>query len=170
MRIVYIPSNERVWAQYYQTQAAQTGAGFVGIPYQRGSGLGSLFRGIFRTVLPVAKSVGKSVGKAALTTGAQIASDVIAGKNVKESAEERGRAAASDLLDKVITNLTNNNTKRKKVRRTGKRRQPQQQGRGLGVRGKRKTTSYGPPAKSIKGRKNKRMKVEDQLGIYYTST
>ena len=163
MRVVYIPSNEKVWAQYYGTQALQSGAGFVGIPYQRGSGLGSLFRGIFRTILPIAKSVGKTVGKAALTTGAQIASDVVAGKNIKESAEERGREAASHLLDKAVGKLTRQ-PRRKQTRRVGKKQQ--QRGRGLGVRGKRKTTTAGPSKKSIKGKK--RTKVADQLGFYYT--
>jgi len=70
----------------------QHGSGFVGLPYQRGAGLGSLFRGLFRAILPVAKSGGKSVGRQALQTGTEIASDVLAGKSLKDAAEERGKA------------------------------------------------------------------------------
>jgi len=157
MRVIYIPGNEKDWAKYYTAQAVlQQGSGFVGVPYQRGSGLGSLFRGIFRTILPVAKSVGKTVGKAALTTGAQIASDVVSGKDIKEAAEERGRAAATELLDKAINNL--NTTNKRKPRKNKK-----QTGQGLGIRSKRKTTTGGQ--KTIK---RKKTKVQDQFGTYYS--
>ena len=110
MRVVYIPNDERLWAQYYQRGGS---LGFTGLPYQRGYGLGSFFRGIFRNILPVAKTALKTVGKQALTTGAQIASDVVAGEDIKKSAKKRGRAAASNLLRKAATKL--------------------QKGRGLGV-------------------------------------
>ena len=82
MRVAYIPINDRVWAQHFVKQA---GGGFVGIPYQRGGGLGSIFRSIFRAILPIAKSAGRVVGKQALRTGSELASDLIAGKNLKAS-------------------------------------------------------------------------------------
>ncbi len=89
MRVIYVPGNERAWAQYYGSQAMQHGAGFSGaMPYQRGAGLGSLFRGLFRAILPVAKNVGKTVGRQALRTGSEIASDVLAGRSIKEAAEQ----------------------------------------------------------------------------------
>lgn len=165
MRVLYVPGNEKEWARYYGAQALQQGSGFVGLPYQRGSGLGSLFRGIFRTILPVAKSVGKTVGKAALSTGAQIASDVVAGKNIKEAAEERGRMAAAQLLDKAVNKLNTPTTTGKRRKKRKQQQQPQG-GRGLGVRGKRKTTSG--VENTIKRKKTKRTKVQDQFGIYYT--
>jgi hypothetical protein len=112
------------------------------MPYQRGGGLGSLFRGIFRVLMPVLKRVGKSVGKQALTTGAQIASDLVAGDSIKASAKKRGRSGAASLFQKAAGHL--------------------QEGEGLGRRpAKRHRT---PPLAKAKKRKTK---VEDQLGFYY---
>ena len=148
MRIVYVPSNEKVWTQYYNSQALQHGSGFVGQPYQRGAGLGSLFKGLFRAILPVAKSVGKSVGRQALRTGTEIASDVLAGKSLKDAAEERGRVAASKLL-----------------KRAG-RKIARQKGQGLGIRNTKKQTTK--PPTTIKGAAKKgRKRVKDQLGFFY---
>ena len=104
MRAVYIPLSDADWAEFYLSNAEQTGhglAGFQGMPYQRGNGLGSLFRGLFRMILPVAKKVGKVVGKQALSTGAQVASDVASGNyNLKESLKKRTREGLSNVLDK----------------------------------------------------------------------
>ena len=141
MRVLYTPNDERMWLQYYQTG----GGGFTGIPYQRGYGLGSFFKGLFRTVMPVAKSALKSVGRQALSTGAEIAKDVIAGRNIKESAKQRGRQAASRLLQKAATSM--------------------QKGRGLGVRSTKRPAKTRTP-KTIKGGRKKRKKV-DLLGSYY---
>jgi len=161
MRALYIPS-DKIWLDYYTGQARQYGGGFVGnIPYQRGAGLGSLFKGLFRAILPLAKSVGKTVGRQALSTGAQIASDVVAGKSLGDSAELRGRAAASKLL--------------KKASRAAKKRQPvkKQRGGGLGVRpAKAKAKTKSPRAttkrKGIKRKKKTtKTRLEDQLGVYY---
>ena len=151
MRVAYVPISDKVWANHYCNQA---GGGFVGLPYQRGGGLGSFFRGIFRALLPIAKSAGKAVGKQALATGAQIASDVVAGKNVKAAAQLRTRRGASKLLRKAAVRL--------------------QRGRGLGRRKKAKATK---PIKrrrkrAVKRKKTtkraaKRRRLTDQLGAYY---
>jgi len=146
MRVIYVPCNERAWAQYYNSQALQHGGGFyAALPYQRGAGLGSLFRGIFRAILPVAKSVGKTVGRQALQTGSEIASDVLSGKSLKDAAEERGKAGASVLLKKAARKLS------------------RQKGRGLGIRSTKKQNTR-PAPKSIKRNKKK---TKDQLGFYY---
>lgn len=159
MRAAYIPS-ERFWAQYYINQSKQSGAGFIGVPYQRGAGLGSLFRGIFRALLPVVKSAGKTIGKQALATGAEIASDVVAGKTLSSSAKSRAKAGASTLLRKAADNLV-------------------QEGEGLGRRKKRvvkrkrirrkkatkaRKTRAKKPRKS--GYRNLKRK-SDQLGNYF---
>ena len=89
------------------------------------------------------------MGKQALSTGAEIASDVVAGRNFKESAKQRGRQAASRLLKKAATRL--------------------QKGRGLGVRSTKQPVTTRAP-KTIKRRsgagRKKRKKV-DLLGAYY---
>ena len=142
-----MPNDERMWLQYYKQQSGGGALGFSGIPYQRGYGLGSFFKGIFRTILPVAKSALKTVGKQALSTGAQIASDVAAGEDFKQSAKKRGRAAVANLTGKAVRKL--------------------QQGRGVGVR-----PTKGQPAtrapKSIKGpaKRRKKVKTIDIFGSY----
>ncbi len=95
--------DEKFWRSYYLQQAQQTGHGaaFAGVPYQRGGGLGSIFRGLFRAILPVAKSVGRAVGKQALRTGAAIASDVADGANFKESAKKHGREGVKKVVKEV---------------------------------------------------------------------
>jgi len=163
MRVIYVPGNEKTWAQYYNAQALQHGAGFVGQPYQRGSGLGSLFKGLFRAILPVAKSVGKTVGRQALQTGTEIASDVLAGKNLKESAEERGKIAASKLLNKASRKIAGQQQRQQPLQK-----RKRQKGRGLGIRDTRKTATTKTPPKSIKGAsKRGRKRAKDQLGFYY---
>ena len=162
MRIVYSPESERVWANYYTNQALQHGGGFIGVPYQRGAGLGSLFGSIFRAILPVAKSVGKAVGRQALSTATGIGSDILAGKNFKESAKTRGRAAAANLLNKAAVKIN-------------------QSGRGLGVRRTRKRKATAAPSrqkpkrarkpakKTIKrSRKSqsRKRRGKDQFGFY----
>lgn len=100
---MYVPLSESDWANFYIAQAQQSGhglSGFEGTPYQRGSGLGSLFKGLMRLVFPIAKKVGKAVGKEALSTGVQIASDIVGGRDIKESFMERGKEGTERLLDK----------------------------------------------------------------------
>lgn len=150
MRTIYVAPSDKVWASFYSRN--QKGEGFVGLPYQRGGGLGSIFRGIFRALLPIAKSAGKTIGRQALRTGAEIASDVLSGSNLKDSVKRRGRAAAATLATKAA----------KKIQRGGR----------LGKR---------PASKTIKGqaveeddtrqrkapRKQSKEKKEDILGVYY---
>ena len=93
--------SEKQWAQYY----SQHGAGFIGMPYQRGGNLGSIFRGIFRALFPLAKSAGKAIGKQALMSGAEIASDVMAGTKLTESIKRRGKKAAANLLTKAANKM-----------------------------------------------------------------
>ncbi len=102
MRVTYEPESEKYWEELFQE-----GHGFVGIPYQRGSGLGSIFRSIFRFILPTVKSLGKkavkTVGKQALVTGAKIAADLAEGRNFQESVKKHGRSAASNILSDAAT-------------------------------------------------------------------
>ena len=56
-------------------------------------------------MLPVLKKVGKAVGKQALATGADIMADVARGRNIKESAEEHGRAGLANLAEGASRNL-----------------------------------------------------------------
>ena len=71
---------------------------FSGAPYQRGHGLGSLFRGLAKMAIPLLKKGAKRLGKEALSTGLAIGSDVMQGKNVKQAAKTRGREATRRVL------------------------------------------------------------------------
>ena len=71
---------------YYARQVGGALPYFTGARVQRGHGFGSLFSGLLRSVAPLIKRGAVALGKRALTTGAQIAGDVVAGQNIKMSA------------------------------------------------------------------------------------
>lgn len=103
MKELYIPESENFWVDYYLSQAQQTGhglPGFIGTPYQRGAGLGSFFKNLFRIILPIGKSAIKSIGREALAAGANIASDVLEGKDVGNAAKMHLRDATANTLRK----------------------------------------------------------------------
>jgi hypothetical protein len=106
MRVVYLPAED--WDKFYFAQAGQSGhgiQGFEGTAYQRGNGLGNIFGRLIRFIMPVAKKAAKAVGKQALASGANILSDVVQGRNLKESAKEHGRAALGNLADKAAAKM-----------------------------------------------------------------
>ena len=78
---------------YYARQVGGALPYFTGARVQRGHGFGSLFSGLLRTVAPLIRRGAVALGKRALTTGAQIAGDVVAGKNVKKAAKRRATVA-----------------------------------------------------------------------------
>ncbi len=142
MRVAFNPN-----AVKYQSQAV-----FQGLPYQRGGGIGNVFRGLLRALLPVAKTAGKALGKQALRTGAAIATDIAEGRDITESATSRGAEALSTMVKRA----------RRKTKKRGK-----QKGWGLGTR---KAPSKGIKGRTLwQGRKpvKKRKKQFDSLGIYY---
>jgi hypothetical protein len=136
MRAVYIPRED--WDSLYLHQATQSGhgiPGFEGVAFQRGGGLGNILGRLFRFVLPVAKKAAKAVGKQALTSGADILSDVVKGRNLKESAEEHGRAALENLAGKAVTKMRGGGNVGKRPKsikggQTVKRKQPAKKGPG----------------------------------------
>ncbi len=82
------------YADYYARQVSGEPPYFSGARVHRGHGFGSLFSGLLRTVAPLITRGAAALGKRALTTGAQIAGDVVADKNVKKAAKPRATAAA----------------------------------------------------------------------------
>jgi len=71
--------------------------------HQKGYGLGSIFSSIGRTVLPLLRSTGKTLGKEIIRTGANIASDVLQGKNFKQAALRRFKQAGLNLLKRAAS-------------------------------------------------------------------
>ena len=88
---------------YYARQVGGALPYFTGARVQRGHGFGSLFSGLLRTVAPLIKRGAVALGKRALATGAQIAGDVVAGKNVKKAAKRRATAAGRNLMQSEDT-------------------------------------------------------------------
>ena len=75
---------------------------FTGARVQRGHGFGSLFSGLLRTVAPLISRGAVALRKRALTTGAQTAGDVVAGKNVKKAAKRRATASDRKLMHSLL--------------------------------------------------------------------
>ena len=91
----------------------QKGAGgmpvYYGARYQRGMGIGSMFKSFARWILPVAKThvvpvlkdAAKFVGSEAIKTAANIATDAIDGKELNESVKERAKESIGSLSEKT---------------------------------------------------------------------
>ncbi|GFU11539.1 uncharacterized protein F54H12.2 [Trichonephila clavipes] len=53
---------------------------YKGINFQKGYGIGGIFRRLFRAALPILVKGGKTIGKEVLMTGSRVASDVLSGE------------------------------------------------------------------------------------------
>ena len=121
-RAIYMSENDKFWIDYFMNQAVQKGhGGFVGIPYQRGHGLGSFFGRLFRSIIPVAKSVGKTalknIGKQAVVMGSNVISDISEGKNVKKSLERHGIRALKNVGKNTMKDVSARRQSQKKPKR-----------------------------------------------------
>ena len=97
---------------------------YSGPLYQRGYGLGGTFRRFFSWIVPLVKKHAipvlesgiKHVGKTELSTAADIAHGIVAGKNFKKSAEDRIDTAVEKLKEQAEQKLEGRgiNKKRKK--------------------------------------------------------
>ena len=66
---------------------------FRALKYQKGYGLGGVFKRLFKWIMPIIKEkavpILKTVGKSVLKGTSNIAKDALDGRNVKESANDR---------------------------------------------------------------------------------
>ena len=95
MKKIHTP-NHKLYEQYYLDQVKQKGGSlpaFHGARFQRGYGLGSMFKTLFRWAVPHLRQGAKVVGKKALQTGANVAQDVLQGENFNTAVTKRGRQA-----------------------------------------------------------------------------
>ncbi|GFV77973.1 uncharacterized protein TNCV_1271 [Trichonephila clavipes] len=77
----------------------QKGSGlthYKGINFQKGYGIGGIFRRLFRAALPFLVKGGKTIGKEVLMTGNRVASDVFSGGNFKEAVKTRSRESGKN--------------------------------------------------------------------------
>ena len=87
---------------YYARQVGGALPYFTGARVQKGHGFGSLFSGLLRSVAPLIKRGALALGKRALTTGAQIAGDVVAGQSIKKATKRRATAAGRALMNSLL--------------------------------------------------------------------
>lgn len=110
------------WNKYYIDQAGN-GSNydyFRGNVYQKGYGLGGTFKKFFKWIIPIfkthavpsVKSGLRHVGKEAASTVAKIATDIVAGKNFKDSAKANVTDSIDNLKNSFINNLDGKGLKR----------------------------------------------------------
>ena len=120
MKKLYTPTH-KLYEEYSLNQAKQKGGNlpaFHGARFQRGYGLGSIFKGLFRWVMPHLQQGAKVLGTKALKTGAQVAQDVLDGDDVKTAVSKRAKQALSDMTSQ---NSSQSGKRYKKERTTGKK-------------------------------------------------
>lgn len=74
---------------------------FRGIPYQRGNGLGSILRSFMRYLIPFGKQIGSTLARQGVESGNRVLSNVIDGKDLKESLVDEGKTGLKNLLQKA---------------------------------------------------------------------
>ena len=105
MKVAYKP-DAKLFEDYYVNQAGNGyNPVFSGSRMQRGHGIGSVFSGLFKAAAPLLKRGAKAIGKQALSTGMELASDLITGKNFKTAAKSRLRNAGSNLINEAVTSI-----------------------------------------------------------------
>ncbi|GFV84449.1 uncharacterized protein TNCV_5007131 [Trichonephila clavipes] len=80
-------------------ERGQIGSGlthYKGINFQKGYGIGGIFRQLFRAALPFLVKGGKTIGKEVLMTGSRVASDVLSGENFKEAVKTRSKESGKN--------------------------------------------------------------------------
>ncbi|KAL3084275.1 hypothetical protein niasHS_009763 [Heterodera schachtii] len=58
---------------------------YRGLPYQRGAGVGAVFRSLMRYLLPIGKQIGSAIGRQGMKSGNRVLTNVLEGKDLKES-------------------------------------------------------------------------------------
>ncbi|GFY10287.1 uncharacterized protein F54H12.2 [Trichonephila clavipes] len=91
---------------------------YKGINFQKGYGIGGIFRRLFRAALPFLVKGGKTIEKEVLMTGSRVASDVLSGENfkgaVKTRSRESGKKLAQKAIDRVLSMVGKGQYKRKR--------------------------------------------------------
>ncbi|GIY37614.1 uncharacterized protein CDAR_125911 [Caerostris darwini] len=91
--------------EHYTNQSGSGIPHYEGISFQRGYGLGGVFRRLFRAALPFLVRGGKVVGKEALVTGTKVINDVLSGKDLETAAKSRSKEAGKSLARKAINRV-----------------------------------------------------------------
>lgn len=113
--------------RFFVGSEIQKGYGFGKIPHvQVGHGFGGLFSKFFDFVkpylkkakdfaIPLLKSGAETVGKEVVKTAAEIAKDVLDGKNLKESAKQHFTSSVDNLASKAEQVMSGKGYKRRYI-------------------------------------------------------
>jgi hypothetical protein len=107
--------------QYYLNQVGY-GNYFKGVQFQKGYGLGGVFRKFFTWVIPILRQhavpAAKAVGEEVIRSASNFAQDALHGKNVKSSALERIDESMKNLSKRAGVQTGEGSIKRRKKRKT----------------------------------------------------
>ncbi|KAL3125605.1 hypothetical protein niasHT_005492 [Heterodera trifolii] len=76
-----------------------------GLPYQRGAGVGAVFRSLMRYLLPIGKQIGSAIGRQGMESGNRVLTNVLEGKDLKKSLVSESKAGLKNLLEKAANNI-----------------------------------------------------------------
>ncbi|KAL3117507.1 hypothetical protein niasHT_005578 [Heterodera trifolii] len=100
---------------------------FLGVPRQKGAGVGSVLRNLWRYLRPMvsaarpyAANIAAEIGKEGLETGARFLNEVSKGGNIKDALVSEGKEGAKKLLDKASSSLQKGRGRKK--RRGGRKK------------------------------------------------
>ena len=113
------------YQQYYTNQAGSGYPVFHGTRFQRGYGLGNIFRGLIRWITPIIKTHAlpviaagsKEIGREAIKTFSNVATDTLNGRQFNQAFKERGSEAINSLTKKVEDHIQKASGKRKKKKK-----------------------------------------------------
>ncbi len=103
-----------VYIRYYQNQRGGGGGQqmhiYRGPKYQRGYGIGSIFRSVIKTLTPIFtsqkfKDAAATAGRHALSAGVNIGKDLVEGANLKEALKRRGKEALAEAYHEVVDTM-----------------------------------------------------------------
>ena len=137
-------------ANFYAQPSYRGGINFPIYSGSRRQAGGSIFGIIKRAVIPVLKAAGKEAGKSAIGFASDVASDLISGRNLKETMQNRGKQRASQFarnsVKRVYSNVVGSDSrppaKRRRVQSSFMNRS-NRSGVGTGRRRGRRTTAVG---------------------------
>jgi hypothetical protein len=96
-------------------------AGYRGARFQRGYGIGGIFKSLARYAIPLFKQGAKVVGRRALQAATEVGQDVLQGKNVRESVKTHGEKVVKDFAEqgaRTILRQTGHGSKRRRSQRS----------------------------------------------------
>ena len=96
----------RIGSIYRQNPYYQRGYGHIGFQrHKSGRGFNSALASLWRFAFPIIKKGAQALGSAAADVASNVASDVIEGKNFKDSAVEHMKSKGTELLREVPANI-----------------------------------------------------------------